>query len=108
VSRNQQQEGNDVREDARLCTRGRPRKAKTPGAGPARDKAGRRRADQNLESARNAEEVPQPRVWKPREYVAAHLREDAEGEETAGETVRHGGERSVTGRLLDGTTLEGS
>jgi len=54
----QQQEGTGVREDVQLCTRQRPRKARTPGAGPARNKAGRRRADQDLESVRNAEEVP--------------------------------------------------
>jgi len=41
-------------------------------------------------------------------YVAAQLREDAEGEETAGEKVGTEVEHSVNRRLLDGFTLEGS
>jgi hypothetical protein len=56
--RAQQQEGTGVREDVQLCTRRTTSKGKTPGAEPARNKAGRGWADQDLESVRNAEEVP--------------------------------------------------
>jgi len=87
---------------------GAPSKGKNPRSG-----TGTRQGRQEKGGSRPREREKRwggtlTRDWNPREYVAAHLQENAEGEETAGETVRHGGERSVTGRLLDGITLEGS
>jgi len=51
----QPQEGKDVREDERLCGWRSTLKGKTPWAGPARNKAGRTRAEEGPESVRNAE-----------------------------------------------------
>jgi hypothetical protein len=54
----QQHEGMGVRKNAPLCKWNSASKGETPRAGPARNKAGRGRADQDLESVRNAVEVP--------------------------------------------------
>jgi hypothetical protein len=47
--------------------------------------AGRRWADEGLESVRNAVKAPEPKGWFLSGYVAAQHRENAEGDETARE-----------------------